>query len=307
MTNKHLALWIVVLVSVHLAGCSLAPPGETPHLPTHTPSPNMRPSSSPESPASVPASRVPPTRIPGPTCTPTPIPVPTRTADEERAYVREMLTTNGGCELPCWWGITPGETTWRTVQDQFGLYYGQGQARPDGTVHHEGPTYGLSPGRFFDYYVKCTFVEKHGIVQSIQVVGSLRGDTSEHLAQDWSRYSLDQILARYGVPSQVAVSPATMEKDYYRLYVFYDDLGIGIRYLGPVFRAGESARICFSFEHITLWLQSPDSSTPLHQSVAPDEWSMVTSIEQAAGMSVEGFREAFRQPGSCLEVPLASW
>ena len=39
--------------------------------------------------------------------------------DEMQAYVREMLQTNGGCELPCWWGIIPGKTSWKEMQAAF--------------------------------------------------------------------------------------------------------------------------------------------------------------------------------------------
>ncbi|MCP4538783.1 MAG: hypothetical protein GY832_16745 [Chloroflexi bacterium] len=28
-----------------------------------------------------------------------------------------MLETNGGCDLPCWWGVTPGQSEWQTVMD----------------------------------------------------------------------------------------------------------------------------------------------------------------------------------------------
>jgi hypothetical protein len=41
------------------------------------------------------------------------------TADEEYALVSEMLQDNGGCRLPCWWGFTPGETSWQTTEILF--------------------------------------------------------------------------------------------------------------------------------------------------------------------------------------------
>ena len=47
------------------------------------------------------------------TLSPTPIlwvdwtPLPDLTIDEARENLRNLLETNGGCDLPCWWGITP--------------------------------------------------------------------------------------------------------------------------------------------------------------------------------------------------------
>ena len=31
---------------------------------------------------------------------------------EGQKLVQELLENNGGCKLPCWWGFTPGKTTW---------------------------------------------------------------------------------------------------------------------------------------------------------------------------------------------------
>lgn len=308
---RWLALCIIVIVSICFAGCSavLLSPDETPLSATPTFSPIAVLPSSPEPPTRTPTpSPIPATRTPYPTRTPRPTLAPTLTADEERAFVVEMLETNGGCELPCWWGITPGETDWQAVKDQFGLYYGRGNnTQPDGTVYHSGPTYGLSLGRIFDYYIAHTFVEKDGIVQSIEVSSEFLSGSSDQFAQDWARYSLNQILIHHGTPSRIAISPATMEGEYYYLYIFYDELGIGIRYvMGPTLKTDSSIRICFSFVHITLWLQSPEWPFPLQQSIDPLEWSLAVPLEDATGMSVDQFCQTFGQPGNqtCLEVPM---
>ena len=57
-----------------------------------------------------------PTRtVPPPTATP---PTPTTAATATLApqqildEVRYLFDENGGCSLPCWWGIEPGKTTW---------------------------------------------------------------------------------------------------------------------------------------------------------------------------------------------------
>ncbi len=75
---------------------------------------------------------------PPPTSTVTPQPTPTYglfggTQIEDllgdktpEQVVEELLITNGGCELPCWWGIVPGKTTLSTTQrflESFALEY----------------------------------------------------------------------------------------------------------------------------------------------------------------------------------------
>ena len=72
-----------------------------------------------------------PTPTPLPTATSTPVSKPTLTHaprptlgptltnDEEQTLVLNLLQENGGCELPCWWGFTPGETAWATAERFF--------------------------------------------------------------------------------------------------------------------------------------------------------------------------------------------
>ncbi|MBN1976039.1 MAG: hypothetical protein JW918_01450 [Anaerolineae bacterium] len=169
-------------------------------------------------------------------------------------------------------------------------------------------------GGYWVYYILNEFTEQNGIVQSVQVSSEFMGyagddkDEDEayaQFAQDWERYSVDQVLARYGLPSRVRVwlGENAGGSLLYSLYIFYDDLGIGIRYGGPAYAAGESLRTCFLYDHIRLWLQSPKSSEPLDRHITADEWSVSDDIEKAIGMSVEEFYETFRYPGTCLEVP----
>src|SRR3990172_323544 len=109
-----------------LAGCS-APadkaiaPGITPLGVTIVPSPTATPS--PGVTLSPSATLTPvdiahtPTTMPRPTISP----APTLTAEQQEAYIVDMLKTNGDCKLPCWWGIMPGEATLQSLQDQFRL------------------------------------------------------------------------------------------------------------------------------------------------------------------------------------------
>ncbi len=236
-----------------------------------------------------------------PSALPTLSPGPTLTAIQRRAFVEEMLRTNGGCELPCWWGVMPGQSKWQTVKDRFTAYGGFAFELPH-------------PERLFDYRVRVVFVEQDGIVQTIQVIGEVfRGATSDHFAQDWSRYSPDQVLGRYGRPSQVMLSlvPA-FEVDsapYYQLVVLYEEIGTAIRYIGPATYSEPAIQACLIFERVDavyLWLQSPDQETPLvQQAMVPDEMPYFRSLEEATGISVETFYETFREPnrGGCLEGP----
>lgn len=267
-------------------------------------------------------SLVPSTAAPSPTYTPSPptiTPRPTLTAEEERAFVRELLVTNGGCELPCWWGIMPEETTWQEVRNRLSLYYGQGISQPGGVHRHEvvygDLIYPYPPP--YGYYIHIEFTERDGVVQSIQVRGEIvRRTTPERFAQDWRRYSLDQVLTQYGEPSQVILElwPNPPEPYYpYRLFVFYDHLGILIEYEGPAI-PGEPFRVCPEFDQVThlhLWLRSPEDRISLLQLANLDslELAQMLPLEKATGMNVETFYQTFkdRENEVCLESSVSVW
>ena len=46
-------------------------------------------------------------------------PLPTLSALESEKRILELFYNNLDCMLPCWWGITPGETTWQEVWRQL--------------------------------------------------------------------------------------------------------------------------------------------------------------------------------------------
>jgi hypothetical protein len=54
-----------------------------------------------------------------PTLLPTSTPRPTLSPEEAEKLVLSLFENNGGCELPCWWGITPGVTTLQEAQDKI--------------------------------------------------------------------------------------------------------------------------------------------------------------------------------------------
>lgn len=297
-------LYLLTACSVYhlFEGPSLTP-SLTPSLPSTTPTPLPSP---------VPASATPfPTHTP---VSPTPTPRPTLTAGEEQAFVREMLATNGGCELPCWWGITPGEDRWSDVRDRLGLYPGQGILQPDGTRLYE-IGYGdliYPPPPPYGYYIHIGLIERDGVVRSITVMGEvIQRTTPERFAQDWRRYSLDQVLNGYGEPSQIYIQLVPpIEPDspvYYQLWLVYDHLGFYVVYTGPAVYEPPIMRACPRWEEVTdiaLRLQSPQSAEPLFESPGT-----FRTIEETTGMDIRTFWETFRQAEAtaCLESPAEIW
>ena len=49
-------------------------------------------------------------------------PVPTKSVEEREAFIHIMYETNGGCDLPCFWGISPGVDDKQTIIEDFSPY-----------------------------------------------------------------------------------------------------------------------------------------------------------------------------------------
>jgi len=249
-----------------------------------------------------------PTATPTAVAAPTSLPVPTFTADQERAFVVHMLEANGGCRLPCWWGMMPGETAWQDVRSFFASI-GKRTASSQPPAGFIGEMFFVSDGEFrFDYYVGHTFVVEDGLVQSMHV--TLGGhEDSEHL-QDWEPYALSNLLSDYGAPSQVLVELLHADGGagpWYFLGLIYDHLGFYVRYSGEAdYYQHPAARVCPRLRKmmlIELELRQPQPSQPL---TLPGDADYYYPIEQVAGMDMQAFYEAFIDPQSsrCLELTL---
>ncbi|MCP4535695.1 MAG: hypothetical protein GY832_00945 [Chloroflexi bacterium] len=210
-----------------------------------------------------------------------------------------MLETNSGCDLPCWWGVAPGQSEWQTVTNLIAtLGFGIQMPHPD---------------RLFDYTVNLDFSEKDGLVDSIQVHSEVfRGATSERFAQDWQRYSPDQLLSKYGVPSQVYIHMMPpIERDapvYYTLWLVYDQVGFFIIYRGPASYEPPTMQACPQFKEVTwivLYLESPG----LSQLFTDPSTNPPVTLEEATGMDMVMFYETFKNPDSdtCIESPANIW
>ena len=226
-----------------------------------------------------------------------------------------MLGTNAGCELPCWWGITPGETKWEMVPEIFGVYGITGHLYRNTTL-----SYGFDPPRGERrYYYNLVFHLTHqeGLVHSIRIQSQVLGDLkTNRFPQDWQRYALHQVLSRYGQPSQVMLEfwPNPPGPYYpYSLLVFYDHQGILIRYGGSAI-PGEPFRMCPKLEEIdylNLWLRPPGEGPSLLELADLDraELAQMLPLEEATGMGIQTFYETFREADAtvCLESPVEVW
>lgn len=314
---KHLALGSLLLGIVW--GC-VACTGSTTPVATATPTPSVTNTiaaspTSTHTPALAVTSTATPTRTPRPTRTPAPTPTPTLSPDAERRLVETLLETNGGCEFPCWWRITPGETSWEDALVKLrGLRL---YTETMNTVRITSLNVG-SPNWHIEFLIS------EGVVENIAVGGVIPGETSTDIVTNSPNLYLAQfqwadVFERFGTPSQVylwgmGTHSHSDAYGFYELWFEYADLGILIGYSGYTLADAAGYLICpkaGSFQSIQLTLQSPGHTflDNLQMQQAMDDLFWDRGWEVLEGSIAEEFYAVFQQHefSGCLRVPFEEW
>ncbi len=307
-------LCVVVVISVYLVACR--PSASAVREGTATPSWSSPPLLSPTAVIGAPfhtpdvvsaqGTRQPPIVTPL-----TSTPVPTFTADEALAFIRRMQSTNGGVELPSWWGITPGETPLEEAQRVFAPLCSYASAR----APYAAAGFGFHKYAGIDASV---YGVHSGVVEEIWVFASVYGSDGSGryfpFDDSWRAYLLDRVLAQLGPPSMIQVGfrpgeAANNNRTWLsELTVFYDELGFLIQYGQWAEPDDRFVRSCFSLDElidirIFIRVPPPDGfgGPPWDYGIDP------LPLERATALSLEGFYENLRYEGACLESPIALW
>lgn len=149
----------------------------------------------------------------------------------------DLYKDNGGCQIPCFWKIIPGESLWVDVSE-FVTSTG-GRILKFGT--RRIPRYDISFEKLDDpvgWFTSSIWVE-NGIVKAI-------GINSSWVSQDFD-YSLSGLLKYLGVPEEIWISPIAESHDgqpYYYLELFYPSKGILVGLLGNAEQRGQFLHLC---------------------------------------------------------------
>jgi hypothetical protein len=255
------------------------------------------------------------------TSTKTPLPVNTLTVPEREKFVRDTISGNPSCKLPCWWDITPGETTWKETEEflqRLGVRIGAVPGYSPNAVFHGTGGFdfeGISINNGF------SFEETNGIIDAI-LIRSDGYNNLEKFQTLWKDYSPKRILEAYGPPDRIwlNVTEVYASARGYHLWFFYDEMGFMIRYPGDVVDT-PVLHICPVIEGmraIDLSLQASDSPLPLERfdAILEDIWLQTEtgktrglhSIQDATGLDEKQFYDAFIQEDlACFDTPQDIW
>ena len=244
------------------------------------------------------------TRVPLPTPTPSPTHYPTLESEAKLEFIVKMLRNNGGCKLPCWWGITPGKTKWHELTAYF-------TAQGIGLTEEGQLELGYANKQ--KHHVETLdvgFRQQDDLVHSIEITAEYYYLLSqEGFAPAWQGYTLSQMLSNHGTPSRIHLDLGLGNVDRYNLWLIYGNLGMAIRYSGEIIRDNSGWLVCPVFstaDGIEIRLQSPNIDRPLvefeHRELSSGFQGELTEL---TGMSLQQFHATFSQfpPQDCLLVP----
>jgi hypothetical protein len=292
-------LALLILLNYFLAGCRVRQ--------TAVPDVSATPTSTPE-----------PTDTLAPTVTVVEVtPVATMSPQESEAYVEELLETNGGCSLPCVWGISPGQTKYEDAQRFF-----QSLGWKGSEAH--GSYWTGKDMQSFPVSIRIGVYPEGDVVRKIRF--SLAGNGFQEKVK---YYSFDSMIRALGKPSEilafVGTSPGILEPEQtsFEVLLHYAERNTLLEYQGTAVRDGDSYRICPSYPNAESTEVDPLSGNisisvaEAEQPSVPEELvrplSMLPdyylSVEKALGISNDQFYDAVSENNGnvCFESPLSAW
>lgn len=279
------------------------------------------------------------TETPSPSISPTPM--PTLTQGGKDALVLDLLMTNGGCQLPCWWGFTPGETEWA-------------QAEPFlETFADSINTAGSPTSQSIDIYISISADEESNLLRHFYTVENGVIELMDvKIPENIPDYQLSNVLNNYGKPSLIFLRSGNQvwfDSLPFSVKLFYPQLNLLISYSGgDATVENDTVHICLKDTSIGLAVWSPEKDLsytgtgedtlpldPLQYDLPPVETTEITvtslqklhymraaaatlrmrpsqyelPLDEATEMTITSFYETFRNPENeaCLETPAELW
>lgn len=227
-------------------------------------------------------------------------PVPLSTAE---ANVENLLKTNGGCALPCWWGIEPSRTSFMTVFDQFSpltTFIAVKKTDDMGSLDAEF-RFPVSETNS-NQELTITYKVVNGIIQLIEIYpGNI------------NQFRFNQILKDYGDPEEVwvegLIDPTSSNP--FTIFFYYPRKGIIVTFWVDATDLGDMLQICpGSISPIILVLWEPDGFERFNDitgntyglAYIKKENRSLISLEQATDQTLAEISES-----NCFETPKKLW
>jgi hypothetical protein len=228
--------------------------------------------------------------------------IPTLTSEEREIVTLQLLSTNGGCSLPCWWGFILGDTKWEQVNNflvEKGAKFSKKEVKVNEVIY-ETASFNLEDNSILH---KLYFLVNNGIVKSIFISGDGIQNTTL-FKKVWKEYFPDAVIRNLGEPSQLLLSipngPFEEPANYvnYDMWIIYESLGISFKYTGSIKNEANILICPFSNNGVSLpWsisilLGGQNNSQDLMNSLqyfgySPVYLGNLTTLESVSGVNLQ--------------------
>jgi hypothetical protein len=178
-------------------------------------------------------------------------PLPTLSTEDAAKQIDKLMITNGNCELPCWWGIQPGKTTWQDARTV--LYPIAWTMHDESSLSNQSSAYIET---LFDasknIHISAMFYVKELLIQEIEI-----------RPRPFNRqFRQKEILSEFGVPEIIYINTIKDQRDSFRVAFYYPQKGIFALYNSELLQPMEDElmKLCMKdVEYMQLNLWSPEN------------------------------------------------
>lgn len=233
------------------------------------------------SPTAIPSTST-PTSTPRPTWTSTLTPpvtlAPLKAEETIRALVQEPLD----CMAPCFWGITPGLTTLGEAKNVF-IHLGMSTQN----ITYQGKDFYSTDYDFesgLSITITLTVLFDPRVVENLRV-GIHPEKQKAGVPREWSAYSPETLIKRYGAPTRVRFWTDWGPMPFFDMVMYFEAVDLIVEYSGYIVAGGigfpHFCPLTDQFDFIRVWMGSDPQYLPFEG----------TSLEQATSMTMEEFTE----------------
>jgi len=250
---------------------------------------------------------------------------PTTSPEDELQLFTELIRKDINCNLPCWLDITPGQTEFATLEDNFSRFRSIAATEfsseralvrvffPDSKIAAFDLITGVTPGEdgtISQIWVSAG-IDPKGINQEV----SYSDPQYQKLMQ---RYFLPGIFSGHGLPELIFLDTTLIAVDDassypFVLWVVYAQNGFFIRYQGTNEKIEDKIRICpmKSRIEINIW----DTKTSTYEDFMKNDSALGSislgpqPIETVTDFNRESFYNLFKDGNieSCFDTPTEIW
>lgn len=264
------------------------------------------------------------------TSTPMDTPLATLTYDDAKGRVIELIKTNGNCEFPCLWNITPGKTSPIIAANELGAL----QPFSRRMVFSSSLSLGEAGFSFtngnYEYRASVSYVatSERSNVEIIEFnAGSYLDiiDTNTGMktpqqvynlpdfGSQFTYYEISNILKTYGEPESVLlfVTAYSESNGTFEVLLIYPNKGFSVRYITDITASGGEYLGCFGNAHIEAEMYPAGDSVLFFQLLQPSMKTRLRNykpIEDVTSLSLDAFYRSFQQnSNNCISTSMKNF